>query len=97
MSQYATKNASRHVSVLCVQLVCLLIMDAVKVVLISMLMQTLFACLYWWENFEKEVFLPEEWHENFRMSRSSLLSLSELLHPSIEGQTTVMRSPVSLV
>ena len=39
----------------------------------------------WWENFEKEVVLPDEWHENFRMSRSSLLSLSELLHPSIEG------------
>ena len=51
----------------------------------------------WWENFEKEVVLPDECHENFRMSRSSLLSLSELLHPSIEGQTTVMRSPVSLV
>src|SRR4029434_3609290 len=40
----------------------------------------------WWENFEKEVVLPDEWHENFRMSRSSLLSLSELLHPSIEGR-----------
>lgn len=40
--------------------------------------------------------LPEEWHENFRMSRSSLLSLLELLRPSIEGQTTVMRSPVSV-
>lgn len=51
----------------------------------------------WWENFEKEVVLPEEWHENFRMSRSSLLSLSELLRPSIEGQTTVMRSPVSVL
>ena len=22
----------------------------------------------WWENFEKELVLPEEWHENFRMS-----------------------------
>ena len=31
------------------------------------------------------------------MSRSSLLSLSELLHPSIEGQTTVMRSRVTVV
>src|SRR4029434_3055911 len=40
----------------------------------------------WWENFEKEVVLPDEWHENFRMSRSLLLSLSELLHPSIEGR-----------
>lgn len=135
-SQYATKNASHHVSVLCLQLVCLLIMDAVKVVLIYTLMQTP-VCIYkhncfsiwrsrgeelhggqqsfycfhsqdvgyiacqrrhrrfwirpgrtavWWENFEKEVVLPDEWHENFRMSRSSLLSLSELLHPSIEGR-----------
>lgn len=41
--------------------------------------------------------LPEEWRENFRMSRSSLLSLSELLRPHIEGQTSVMRSPVSVV
>lgn len=30
------------------------------------------------------------------MSRSSLLSLSELLRPSIEGQTTVMQTPVSV-
>ena len=30
------------------------------------------------------------------MSRSSLLSLSELLRPFIEGQTTVMRTPVSV-
>lgn len=51
----------------------------------------------WWENFEKEVVLPEEWHENLRMSRSSLLSHSELLRPTIEGQTTVMRSPVSVL
>ena len=51
----------------------------------------------WWENFEMEVVLPEEWRENFRMSRSSLLSLSELLRPYIEGQSTVMPSPVSVV
>uniref|UniRef100_A0A3Q1EY48 Putative nuclease HARBI1 n=1 Tax=Acanthochromis polyacanthus TaxID=80966 RepID=A0A3Q1EY48_9TELE len=51
----------------------------------------------WWENFEMEVVLPEEWRKNFRMSRASLLSLSELLRPHIEGQTTVMRSPVDVV
>lgn len=51
----------------------------------------------WWENFEREIVLPEEWRENFRMSRSSLLSLSELLRPYIEGETTVMRSPVCVV
>uniref|UniRef100_A0A3B3D670 DDE Tnp4 domain-containing protein n=1 Tax=Oryzias melastigma TaxID=30732 RepID=A0A3B3D670_ORYME len=51
----------------------------------------------WWENFELEVILPDEWRENFRMSRLSLLSLSELLRAHIEGQTTVMRSPVDVV
>lgn len=51
----------------------------------------------WWENFENEVVISEEWRENFHMSKTSLLSLSELLHPHIEGKTTVMRSPVSVV
>ena len=27
----------------------------------------------WWRNFEKNVVLPEEWGENFRMSRDSFL------------------------
>uniref|UniRef100_A0A1A7XR36 Uncharacterized protein n=1 Tax=Iconisemion striatum TaxID=60296 RepID=A0A1A7XR36_9TELE len=49
----------------------------------------------WWENFEQEMLLPEEWRNNFRMSRSSLLSLSDLLHPHIEGKSTVMRSLIS--
>src|SRR4029434_9471512 len=99
--------------------VCLLIMDAVKIVLSYTLSHTLLGCLYlqtqllfyieeqkritarrsavflqrslsrrryiacqrrhrrfwirpgrtavWWENFEKEVVLPDEWHKNFRM------------------------------
>uniref|UniRef100_A0A3B3E024 Putative nuclease HARBI1 n=1 Tax=Oryzias melastigma TaxID=30732 RepID=A0A3B3E024_ORYME len=51
----------------------------------------------WWENFELKVVLLDEWRENFRMSRLSLLSLSELLRPHIEGQPTVMRSPVDVV
>ena len=51
----------------------------------------------WWDNFEHEVVVAEEWRENFRMSRTSLLKLSDLLRPHIEGQTTVMRSPVSVV
>ena len=117
-----------------------IIMDAVRVVLLFMFMQMLFACLYlqtqllhyaeeprrknalrsavlqqlslprrrliachccccrfwirpgrpasWWENFEKEVVLSKEWRENFRMSSSSLLLLSELPRPHIEGQMT---------
>ena len=36
----------------------------------------------WWDNFVHEV-IPEEWLENFRMSRRSLLNLSELLRPHI--------------
>ncbi|KAK7922006.1 hypothetical protein WMY93_008908 [Mugilogobius chulae] len=51
----------------------------------------------WWENFEMQIVLPDEWRENFRMSRSSLLSLSELLRPHIEGQSTIMRAPVDVV
>ena len=31
----------------------------------------------WWDNFVHEVVIPEEWLENFRMSRRSLLNLSE--------------------
>ncbi|XDV36622.1 hypothetical protein PO909_006368 [Leuciscus waleckii] len=49
----------------------------------------------WWENFENEDVVPDEWRENCRMSRSSLLSLSELLRPYIEAETTVMRFPVA--
>lgn len=50
----------------------------------------------WWDNFVNEVVIPEEWRENFRMSRASLLKLSELLRPHIEGKTTKMRSPVDV-
>ena len=103
-------------------------MDAVKVVLISTLVQTLLACLHlqiqliyyieeqrrrsarrvafllqlslprrmyiaqhrrrrrfwiqpgrtavWWANFEKEVVLPEEWHENFRCCVHNVIFLN---------------------
>lgn len=51
----------------------------------------------WWDNFVHEVVIPEEWLENFRMSRRSLLNLSELLRPHIEGESTRMRSPVDVV
>ena len=51
----------------------------------------------WWDNFVNEVMIAVEWRENFRMSRSSLLSLSELLRPYIEGKETVMRAPIDVV
>src|SRR4029434_8930822 len=128
MSQCATKNASHHVSVLCLQLVCLLIMDAVEVVLIYTLMQTPVSiykhnCFSIWRSRGEELHGGQQSFYCFhsqdvhclptspptvldptrancclvgklrkrsrppgRMSRSSLLSLSELLHPSIEGR-----------
>uniref|UniRef100_A0A3Q2VJY0 Putative nuclease HARBI1 n=1 Tax=Haplochromis burtoni TaxID=8153 RepID=A0A3Q2VJY0_HAPBU len=45
----------------------------------------------------KVAVLPEEWRENFRISRTSLLALCELLCPHIEGQKNEMRLPVSVV
>jgi len=50
--------------------------------------------LYWWDSFENMVFIPEKLRENFCKSWTSLLQLTELLRPHIEGQETVMRSPV---
>ncbi len=38
-----------------------------------------------------------EWKENFRMSKDSLVALSEELRPHIEGKTTNMRSPVGVL
>jgi hypothetical protein len=40
--------------------------------------------------------VPEEWRENFRMSRESLNSLAEELRPHIEGNNT-MRTAVEVV
>lgn len=50
-----------------------------------------------WENFVKEVVLPEEWKENFRMGHASLYKLSEELRPFIEGKVTRIRAPVDVV
>lgn len=38
--------------------------------------------------------MDAEWRENFRMSRASLVALSEELRPHIEGQTTNMREAI---
>ena len=50
----------------------------------------------WWRNFEKNVVLPEEWRENFRMSRESFFVLCDLLRPWLTRQTTNMRRPISV-
>ena len=50
----------------------------------------------WWKNFVKEVVIPEEWRENFRMSRYNFFTLSEQLRPHLEKQITNMRLPISV-
>ncbi|TKS67847.1 hypothetical protein D9C73_000829 [Collichthys lucidus] len=50
----------------------------------------------WWDHFENEVVVLEEWHENFRMSRSSLLVLSDLLRPYIEDEISFPSSSTLL-
>ncbi|XP_057699859.1 putative nuclease HARBI1 [Corythoichthys intestinalis] len=49
----------------------------------------------WWDNFISGAVEENEWKDHFRMSRASVLALSEDLRPYIERQTTVMREPVS--
>ena len=49
-----------------------------------------------WRNFEKNVVLPEEWGENFRMSRDSVFVLCDLLRPWLARQTTNMRRSISV-
>ena len=51
----------------------------------------------WWNNFADQVVKPEQWKENFRMSRDSLYNLAEELRPHIQGKATNMRSPVGVV
>jgi len=50
-----------------------------------------------WDNFINGTMIEEEWKENFRMSKTSLLKLAEELRPYIEGKETIMRSPVDVV
>ena len=38
-----------------------------------------------WDNFINGTMIEEEWRENFRMSKTSLLKLAEELRPSDEG------------
>ena len=50
----------------------------------------------WWVSFVNNVVPPEEWKENFRMSRSTFLSLCQTMKPHIERQNTHMRQPVEV-
>ena len=51
----------------------------------------------WWDNFVLQTVVPEEWKGKFRMSRLSLLKLSEELWPYIEGKSTSQRIHGGLV
>ena len=51
----------------------------------------------WSDNFINGTMIEEEWRENFRMSKKSLLKLAEELQPYIEGEETIMRSAVDVV
>ena len=51
----------------------------------------------WWDNFVNGVVVDEEWRENFRMSKTSLVTLSEELRPYIQRQTTAMRAPIETI
>ena len=48
------------------------------------------------DNFDNGTMI-EEWRENFRMSKTSLLKLAEELRPYVVGKETIMLSPVDVV
>ena len=50
----------------------------------------------WWDNFVLNVVVPEEWRENFRMSKGTFYSLCRELRPYIEQQSTRMRQPIEV-
>ncbi len=50
----------------------------------------------WWGNFVKNIVVPEQWKENFRMSRESFFDLCNELRPFLQQQQTNMRAPISV-
>ena len=48
----------------------------------------------WWDNFINNIVLPEEWVENFRMTKESFMSLCYELKPYIEKNVTRLRLPI---
>ena len=53
-------------------------------------------CNEWWDNFIIQRVTAEEWKENFRMNCETFLKLCDDLRPSLEGQATRMRMPLSV-
>ena len=48
----------------------------------------------WWDKFEKNIKLPEEWKENFRVSKESLYKLCDELRIYLEKQKTQFLDPI---
>ena len=49
-----------------------------------------------WDNFISQIVTAEEWKENFRRNREKFLKLCADLRPSLEGQATRTRMPLSV-
>ena len=50
----------------------------------------------WWDKFEKNRKVPEEWKENFRMSKELLYKLCNELRIYLEKQKTQFRDLISV-
>ncbi|XP_015281203.1 PREDICTED: putative nuclease HARBI1 [Gekko japonicus] len=50
----------------------------------------------WWERVVLETWDPNQWLQNFRMTKDTFLELCEELRPELQRQTTTMRAPLSV-
>ena len=50
----------------------------------------------WWDNFNADIMVPEEWREDFRMSKESFYLLCAELKPYIEKLSTNMRRAIDV-
>ena len=50
----------------------------------------------WWDKFEKNIKLPEEWKENFHMSKESLYKLCDELRIYFKKQKNQFLDPISV-
>ena len=49
---------------------------------------------YWWQHIVNCTFMPQDWLENFRMSRATFLYLCNELRSSVKRDDTVMRKAI---
>ena len=50
----------------------------------------------WWENFVNDVVVPEEWRENFRMTKETFTSLCDELRAALQKEDTTMRREITV-